>query len=59
MANAAAIARHGWRGGYVALAIPMVVVAIPIIVLMVLKPTAAGRRGSPCRRGAGARRAGV
>ncbi|MFZ1122506.1 MAG: MFS transporter [Candidatus Binataceae bacterium] len=31
----AAIARHGWRGGYVALAIPMFVVAIPIIVLMV------------------------
>ena len=30
-----AIAAHGWRGGYIALAIPMVVVAIPIVVLMV------------------------
>jgi len=31
----AAIARHGWRGGYVALAIPMLVIAIPITVMMV------------------------
>ena len=41
----AAIARHGWRGGYVALAIPMVVVAIPIIVLMVRsRPPQVGAR---------------
>jgi MFS family permease len=41
----AAIARHGWRGGYVALAIPMIVVAIPIIVLMVRsRPQQVGAR---------------
>jgi MFS family permease len=41
----AAIARHGWRGGYVALAIPMIVVAIPIIVLMVRsRPPQVGAR---------------
>jgi MFS family permease len=41
----AAIARHGWRGGYVALAIPMIVVAIPIMILMVRsRPPQVGAR---------------
>ena len=31
----AAIASHGWRGGYIALGIPMIVIAIPVIILMV------------------------
>ncbi|HUA32115.1 MAG TPA: MFS transporter [Candidatus Binataceae bacterium] len=40
----AAIARHGWRGGYVALAIPMIVIAIPIVILMVKsRPPQLGR----------------
>src|SRR5215469_2377895 len=30
-----AISHHGWRGGYVTLAIPMIVIAIPIMILMV------------------------
>jgi hypothetical protein len=43
----ASIARYGWRGGYVALAIPMIVVAIRIIVLMVLsRPPQVGTRSA-------------
>jgi MFS family permease len=45
----AAIARYGWRGGYIALATPMIVVAIPIIVLMVRSrpPQVGGRTTMP------------
>ena len=49
LAANAAIARYGWRGGYIALAIPMIVVAIPIIVLMVRSrpPQVGGRTTMP------------
>ncbi|HYL60718.1 MAG TPA: MFS transporter [Candidatus Acidoferrales bacterium] len=29
------VARHGWRGGYVAMAVPMLVIVVPLIILTV------------------------